>query len=278
MQLKLGSHCIKLDYPQVMGVLNVTPDSFSDGGRFLHIDDALEQARRIAAEGAAIIDVGGVSTRPGAAFVPVQQELDRVIPVIERVSAEIDIPISVDTSHPDVMRGAVNAGAVFINDVYALRQDGALQAAAGLGTVVCLMHMLGEPATMQEQPQYAHFPGDIVDFLGERIEHCRDAGMDDANLVIDPGFGFGKTNRHNLCLLDDLAQFADFGLPVLVGLSRKRTLGVITGRPLMQRMPAGLAAALMAADRGANIVRTHDVGPTVDALAIRQAVLEAGRE
>ena len=259
-----------------MGVLNVTPDSFSDGGRFLKHSDALHQARAMYAAGAAIIDIGGESTRPGAVAVSWQQEADRVIPVVEAVCAEMEVPVSVDTSKPQVMQAAVSAGATMINDVYALRRDGAMQMAAGLEAAVCLIHMQGEPGSMQRNPEYRDIPGDIVQFLRQRLEDCRAAGIDEDRILLDPGFGFGKTGQHNIRLLAHLQQFAEFGLPVLVGLSRKRTLGNLTGRSIDERMPAGVAAALLAADRGAHIVRTHDVAATVDAFRIRQAVIEVG--
>ena len=261
-----------------MGVLNVTPDSFSDGGCFLLKEDALKQAQSIHEDGAAIIDIGGVSTRPGAAEVAEQEELDRVIPVIEAVQGSIDISISVDTGNPAVMRAAVAAGATMINDVFALRREGALEAAAGLDAAICLMHMQGEPRTMQLKPAYRDVAGEIIEFLRGRLRECFDAGIAEQRIAVDPGFGFGKTDRHNTRLLADLGRLAALGRPLLVGLSRKRTLGNLTGRDVGERMPAGVAAALLAVDRGAHIVRTHDVGPTVDAFRIRQAVIEAGTD
>jgi len=259
-----------------MGVLNVTPDSFSDGGRFLQPSDALQQARVMCDAGAAIIDIGGESTRPGATAVPWQEEMDRVIPVIDAVCAAMEVPVCVDTSKPEVMEAAVAAGASMINDVNALRREGAMQMAARLGVTVCLVHMQGEPGEMQRNPCYRDVPGDIIEFLRERLEKCNEAGIEKERIVLDPGFGFGKTDRHNSSLLAHLGQFEQFGLPILVGLSRKRTLGNLTGRAVDERMPAGVAAALLAVDRGAHIVRTHDVAPTVDAFTIRQAVIEAG--
>lgn len=277
MQLRLGVRTLDLDQPRVMGILNVTPDSFSDGGRFLAHDAALRQAEAMLAAGASIIDVGGESTRPGAMSVSAEQEADRVLPVIESIARRLDVAISVDTSKPAVMRAAAEAGASLINDVYALRQDGALQAAADLGVAICLVHMQGTPATMQANPQYRHIPGDIMEFLRERMELCRQAGIDPARLVVDPGFGFGKADRHNLELLHNLRQLRDLGPPLLVGLSRKRLLGNLTGKPSGERVSAGVAAAVMAVERGANIVRTHDVAETVDALRVAQAVMEAGQ-
>lgn len=277
MLLRLGVRTLDLDQPRVMGILNVTPDSFSDGGRFLAHDAALRQAEAMLAAGVSIIDVGGESTRPGAMSVSAEQEADRVLPVIESIARRLDVAISVDTSKPAVMRAAAEAGASLINDVYALRQDGALQAAADLGVAICLVHMQGTPATMQSNPQYRHIPGDIMEFLRERMELCRQAGIDPARLVVDPGFGFGKTDRHNLELLHNLRQLRDLGPPLLVGLSRKRLLGNLTGKPSGERVSAGVAAAVMAVERGANIVRTHDVAETVDALRVAQAVMEAGQ-
>lgn len=275
MELRLGERILSLGQPRVMGILNVTPDSFSDGGRFLAPDAAIEQAARMAEEGADIIDVGGESTRPGARELPVQEELDRVMPVIEAIVERIDVPASIDTSKPEVMRAAVGAGAALINDVYALRREGALEAAAGLEAAICLMHMQGEPGTMQDHPEYQDLPGDIIDFLAARVRACRDAGIATDRLVVDPGFGFGKNDRHNLRILAKLDEFGALKLPLLVGLSRKRTLGNLTGKAPDQRTAAGLAAAVIAVTNGAHIVRTHDVGPTVDALKFVDAVRQS---
>lgn len=272
MELRLGDRILTLEQSRVMGVLNVTPDSFSDGGRFLSPDAALEQAASMSEQGADIIDVGGESTRPGAAELPVQQELDRILPVIESINGRFDVAVSVDTSKPEVMQAAVAAGAVLINDVFALRREGAMQAAAGLDAAICLMHMQGDPETMQVRPEYQALPVEIIDFHVERIRACRNAGIDTDRLIIDPGFGFGKTDQHNLKILANLAQFCDLKLPLLVGLSRKRTLGNLTGKGADQRVAAGVAAAVIAVSNGANIVRTHDVGPTVDALRVFDAV------
>jgi len=272
MQLKLGRRSLDLSRPRVMGVLNVTPDSFSDGGEFGRPDAAVRHALAMAEAGAAIIDVGGESTRPGAQPVSEAQEIDRVVPVIEAIVRATDTAVSIDTSKPGVMRAAIAAGAVMVNDVCALRGDGALQAAAEVDAAVCLMHMLGTPQTMQNEPRYRHLPGDVLDFLGARVAACEDAGIERGRLVLDPGFGFGKTDRHNLVLLAALREFSVFGLPVLVGLSRKRTLGKLTGRDVKGRTAAGVAAAVLAAERGAHIVRTHDVAATVDALAVVAAV------
>jgi dihydropteroate synthase len=277
MQLRLGARILELDQPRVMGILNVTPDSFSDGGRFFDRDAALRHAETMVAAGASIVDVGGESTRPGAASVSAEQETDRVIPVIEAIARQLDIAISVDTSKAPVMRAAVAAGATLINDVYALRQVGALEAAAELQVAVCLMHMQGTPASMQSNPHYRNVAADITVFLKERIAACVAAGIHSGRLLVDPGFGFGKTDRQNLELLHNLQQLSGLGPPLLVGLSRKRLLGSLTGRSTEQRVFAGIAAAVMAVERGARIVRTHDVAETIDALRVAQAVMEAGQ-
>ncbi len=278
MQLRLGPRTLNLDRPQVMGVLNVTPDSFSDGGRFLQVDAAARQAERMQAAGAAMIDVGGESTRPGAERISEGEELDRVIPVIESISGCSDVSISIDTSKPAVMRAAVEAGASMINDIYALRQEGAMEAALQLDATVCLMHMQGEPGTMQHKPDYKDIPGDILEFIAHRLAACRNAGIEPDRIVIDPGFGFGKTHEHNVRLLAKLERFRKLGMPLLVGLSRKSTLGYLTGKGAANRLSPGIAAAVLAVERGANIVRTHDVEPTVDALKIAHAVIQSGKK
>ena len=277
MILRLGNHELSLHRPRVMGVLNVTPDSFSDGGCFLSAGDAARRAAAMVRDGADIIDVGGESTRPGAQQISVQKELDRVIPVIEAIAGEHDVPISIDTSKPDVMVAAVTAGATMINDVYALRAPGALGVAADLETAICLMHMQGTPEGMQASPRYGALPGDVIGFLAERVDACIAKGVSRDRLVVDPGFGFGKNDDHNLQILARLDAFRALGLPILVGLSRKRTLGTLTGRPVNERLSAGIAAAVMAIERGANIIRTHDVGETVDALGVVTATMEAGK-
>ena len=264
---------LDLARPRVMGILNVTPDSFSDGGRFVTPDDALRQAERMIADGADLLDVGGESTRPGAAAVELAEELERVIPVIECLVAQFDVPVSIDTSKPEVMRAAVTAGAALINDVNALRAPDAIATVADLGVPACLMHMQGEPRTMQHAPQYDDVVADIVDYLGARVAACEDGGIARSRLLLDPGFGFGKTLEHNLALLAGLREFARLGLPVLVGISRKSMLGALTGREVGDRVAASVAAALMAVERGAAIVRVHDVAPTVDALRVWQAVV-----
>ncbi|VFM97127.1 MAG: Dihydropteroate synthase [Candidatus Kentron sp. G] len=261
-----------LQSPQVMGILNVTPDSFSDGGLFQHPTAALSQARKMAKKGADIIDVGGQSTRPGAVPISVQQELDRVIPVIRAIHAQIPIRISIDTSHPQVMREAVTAGAGIINDVRALREEGAMQAARELDVPVCLMHMQGEPETMQVAPDYRDVVREVYDFLLARVTTCQAQGIGRHRLLIDPGFGFGKTLAHNLELLSHLDRFVDTGIPVLAGLSRKSMIGAILNKKSVKRRLSGsVAAALVAAGKGVAIVRVHDVGPTVDALKVWKA-------
>ena len=268
MRLQCGRHLLDLDGPVVMGVLNVTPDSFSDGGRFFDLPAALAQAERLAEEGAAIIDVGGESTRPGAAPVTVEEEMRRVVPVVERLAGSLVVPVSVDTRTPAVMREVLAAGASMINDVTALRTPGALEAVAASGAAVCLMHMQGEPQTMQNEPHYANVLGEVHEFLRERVAACVAAGIARTRLVIDPGFGFGKTLEHNLELLRDLPTLAAEGLPVLAGLSRKRMIGALTGRGEGDRLAGSVALAVMAALNGASIVRAHDVRETVDALRI----------
>jgi dihydropteroate synthase len=272
--LTLGS--LRITAPAVMGILNVTPDSFSDGGRYNTFDVAIRQAIAMAENGAAIIDIGGESTRPGSAGVSLQEELDRVIPVIEAVRGAIDTPISIDTSKAAVMREAVGAGAGMINDVFALRSEGALDAAVELGVPVCLMHMQGEPRTMQEAPVYEDVVAEVAAFLEQRIAECVGAGLSEDLIVIDPGFGFGKTRDHNVGLLANLRQLQVRERPLLVGVSRKTTLGDLTGRDVGDRTAASVAAAVLAVNNGAAIVRAHDVRETVDALRVVQAVIEAG--
>jgi dihydropteroate synthase len=263
---------LDLSEPVVMGVLNVTPDSFSDGGRFTRRDDALEQARRMIGEGAGIIDVGGESTRPGAAPAGVDEELARVIPVIEALRRESPIFISVDTSKPQVMRAAVAAGADIINDVRALQEPGALETAAEARAGICLMHMKGEPRTMQDAPSYSDVVTEVRDFLAARIRAAHDAGIGRERIAIDPGFGFGKRARDNLALLKHLAEFAPLHVPVLVGLSRKSLLARITGRDVDSRTAGSVALAAIAVLTGARIVRAHDVAATVDAVRVAAAV------
>lgn len=251
-----------------MGVLNVTPDSFSDGGRFMDLDQALGQARMMVSEGADIIDIGGESTRPRALPVTAAAELDRVLPVLESVQREFDVPISIDTSKPEVMRDAVAAGASMINDISALRAPGALETAASLAVPVCLMHMQGAPRIMQEAPHYDDVVREVTEFLDDRATACIRAGIPRERIAVDPGFGFGKTLEHNLALLDGLERIVALGYPVLVGLSRKSMLGKLLGRAAEDRLAGSLALALLARQRGAGIIRVHDVAPTVDTLRI----------
>ncbi len=273
--LRLGP--VELDSPAVMGILNVTPDSFSDGDRYSTVDIALRRSEQMAEQGAAIIDVGGESTRPGAKAVSEQEELDRVLPIIEAIRREIDLPISIDTSKPGVMRAAVAAGAAIINDVFALRADGAIEAAVDLQRPVCLMHMQGEPRNMQIEPHYDDVVGEVTQFLRERVAQCKQAGLGDDLIIVDPGFGFGKRPAHNVELLAGLSQVTEIGVPVLIGVSRKSTLGKITGKDVSQLMPASIAAAVLAVEQGARIVRAHDVAETVDALRVVAAFMNSGR-
>lgn len=272
-QLDCAGRILRLDMPRVMGIVNVTPDSFSDGGAHADPEAAVAHGLRLAAEGADVLDVGGESTRPGAGEVPLEEELRRVVPVIERLARETALPISVDTSKPEVMRAAVAAGAGMVNDVYALRREGALDAAAELGVPVVLTHMLGEPRSMQDDPRYDDVVGDVHRFLAERIFVAEMAGIAKKRIVVDPGFGFGKTTRHNLQLLAQLERFTELGVPVLAGLSRKRTIGELTGREApAERIHGSVAAHLIAAQRGARLLRVHDVAATVDALRVWNAV------
>jgi dihydropteroate synthase len=255
-----------------MGVLNVTPDSFSDGGELASPEAALRQARRMAEAGAAILDVGGESTRPGAREVGTGEELDRVLPVVEALVAELELPVSVDTSKPEVMREAIAAGAAMVNDVRALQAPGALAAVAGSQAAVCLMHMQGEPRTMQVDPRYRDVVAEVHAFLAARVEACETAGIGRERVVVDPGFGFGKTLEHNLTLLAGLREFARDGLPVLAGLSRKSMIGALTGRSVRERLAGSVALAALAVANGASIIRAHDVAETVDAVKVAAAV------
>jgi dihydropteroate synthase len=276
--LDCNGRALDLSRTAVMGILNVTPDSFSDGGFFLSAEKAVVHALRMAGEGADILDVGGESTRPGAQVVSAQEELDRVIPVIEAVAKSVSLPISIDTSKPEVMREAVRAGAGFINDVRALREPGALEAAASLNVPVCLMHMQGEPRGMQVSPSYRDVVTEVRDFLRERIEVAAAAGIPRERIVIDPGFGFGKSVTHNLELLRDLGSLRALGVPVLAGLSRKSLIGALLGLPVDQRVSASVALALIAVQNGAQIVRVHDVRATHEAIRMWEAVYPQGRE
>ena len=274
--LHCGDKHLDLGLPIIMGILNLTPDSFSDGGQFDGFDAAIKHARQMVDDGAKIIDVGGESTRPGAQAVSVQQELDRVIPVIEKLSQSLSAVISIDTNKASVMQAAVAAGAGFINDVWALQKPDTLRVVAELCVPICLMHMQGSPRTMQKAPEYADVVAEIDAFFRSRIAACETAGIDKQRILLDPGFGFGKSLEHNLELLRNLSAFKKHDLPLLAGVSRKRMLGVITGAEVDQRIHASVAAAVIAAANGANILRVHDVKATRDALLVQQAVY-AGR-
>ncbi|MCL1118976.1 dihydropteroate synthase [Shewanella seohaensis] len=270
-ELIAGTKRLSLASPVVMGILNVTPDSFSDGGKFSSFELACQHADDMVAQGALIIDIGGESTRPGAADVTVEDELARVIPLVEYVAKHHDVWISVDTSKPEVMRQAVNAGAHLINDVRALLEPGALETAAQLNVPICLMHMQGAPRSMQTAPEYQDVVADVTEFLCERIQACIDAGIPRERLLIDPGFGFGKTLEHNYELLAKLERFEPFELPILIGLSRKSMIGNLLARPTSERLAGSLAGAMIAAQKGAHIIRVHDVPETVDMLKVLQA-------
>jgi dihydropteroate synthase len=255
-----------------MGILNVTPDSFSDGGRFKGLEQALAHARSMVQAGASLIDVGGESTRPGALPVSVQEELDRVCPVVEAIAAELDVIISVDTSSPEVIRQAAGLGMGLINDVRSLQRPGALQAAAQTDAAVCLMHMLGEPGDMQRDPRYTDLVGEVTDFLAARVLACQNAGINASRIVLDPGFGFAKTHAHNLSLFKQLKALALLGRPLLVGVSRKSIVGQALGRPVDDRLAGSLALAALAVFNGASILRVHDVAETVDVVRMIAAV------
>ncbi len=277
--LHCGNKTLDLSESVVMGILNTTPDSFSDGGCFIELDAALSQARQMVAEGAAMIDIGGESTRPGAQAVSIDEELGRVIPLIELLSKELPVPISIDSSKAEVMRVAVAAGAGMVNDVLALREPQALQTVAELQVPVCLMHMQGEPRTMQSQPQYENVVSEVMAFLSQRAEACLSAGIGAKNIVLDPGFGFGKSLPHNLSLLKQLDRFSELKFPLLVGLSRKSMIGaVLNDAPVAERLHGSVAAAVMAVMQGAKIVRVHDVKATAEALSFCRAVNNSEQE
>ncbi len=280
LKLECKGRSLSLARPQIMGILNVTPDSFSDGARFMQPDQALARAAQLVADGATLLDIGGESTRPGAADVAEQEELDRVIPVVERVARELDVMISVDTSKAKVMAEACRAGAHLINDVRALQEPGALEAAAASQALICLMHMQGQPRTMQQSPQYADLFADIDTFFRQRIAACDALDIPSERLVLDPGFGFGKTLEQNYRLLGGLQHFAVHGLPLLVGMSRKSMIGQLLDRPVNERMAGSLGAALFAVGQGASIIRVHDVRETHDALRVFLCAAEGcgGRE
>lgn len=271
--MKFANKTVDLSSPKVMGILNVTPDSFSDGGRFIKPDAALYQVESMLADGATFIDVGGESTRPGAADVSVEDEISRVVPVVEAIASRFDTVISVDTSKPDVMLEACRAGAGLINDVRALQEPGALSVAKQSGAAVCLMHMQGQPRTMQHEPKYQDLFADIFAFLDDRVQVCIDVGIERERILLDPGFGFGKTLQHNYQLLQGMERFHHMGLPLLVGMSRKSMLGNLLGRAVEERLAGSLACATIAAMKGAQIIRVHDVKQTVDALKVTMAVL-----
>jgi len=274
MILDCAGKALDLSHPQVMGILNVTPDSFSDGGQFLAQDSALAQAKQMVADGAGIIDVGGESTRPGAAIVSIEEEIARVVPVIEAIQAEINIPISIDTSKPDVMRAAIKAGAGLINDVQALQVNGALQAAAELNVPVCLMHAQGSPQTMQDSPQYTDVVKEVTDFLMARVVACEQAGIAREQLILDPGFGFGKKANHNLRLMKHLNHLIKQGLPILVGVSRKSMIGKLLKVSVEERLAASLSLAAISVWQGAKIIRSHDVRETVQAIMMCDHVMK----
>lgn len=275
MKFACRDHLLDLTEPCVMGVLNVTPDSFSDGGRYADAAAAIERGVAMAGEGAAIIDVGGESTRPGAADVGVQEEIDRVVPVIEALVRRVRVPVSIDTSKPEVMRAALAAGASLVNDVNALRAPGALEAVADTGAAVCLMHMQGGPRTMQVAPSYGDVVAEVRQFLADRVRACLAAGIGRTRVCVDPGIGFGKRPEHNLALLSAIDRLTDPGLPVLIGVSRKSLVGIITGRPPEGRLAGSVAFAALAVMGGAAIVRAHDVAETVDAVKVASALKRA---
>ncbi|WP_203009378.1 dihydropteroate synthase [Pseudomonas paraversuta] len=274
-RLPCGNRVLDLAHPHVMGILNVTPDSFSDGGRFAAVDAAMRHAQAMVLAGATLIDVGGESTRPGAPVVSPQEELDRVAPVVERISRELDVIISVDTSAPIVMTEVARLGAGLINDVRSLRREGALQAAAATGLPVCLMHMLGEPGDMQDNPHYTDLVGEVSAFLAERMAQCAAAGIASERIVLDPGFGFAKTMQHNLSLFKHMEALHALGRPLLVGVSRKSMIGQALNRPVTERLYGSLALAALAVTKGARILRVHDVAETVDVVRMIAAVESA---
>jgi len=272
LMLRCGRFALELSRPVVMGIVNVTPDSFSDGGLHFERQAAIAAGLRMVEEGAAIIDVGGESTRPGAAAVAVQQEVDRVVPVIEALAARADVLLSVDTSKPEVITAALRAGAHLVNDIRALRVPGALAAAAAQDAAVCVMHMQGEPATMQADPRYDDVVAEVRDFLLARAKACLEAGIRSDSICIDPGIGFGKTYQHNVELLRNQRAFTDLGYPLLIGVSRKGVIGIMTGRPASERLVGSAVAAAFAVQAGVAIIRVHDVAATVDAVKVATAL------
>jgi dihydropteroate synthase len=270
--MRFRSRTLDLSVPAVMGILNVTPDSFSDGGLHYARDAAIDAGLRMAEEGAAIVDVGGESTRPGAAAVSAQEEVDRVAPVLEALAARSPVLLSVDTSKPEVIAAALQAGAHMVNDVRALQLPGALDAAVAGNAAVCVMHMRGEPATMQQSPQYDDVVAEVHGFLVARVAACRAAGLGPDSICVDPGIGFGKAYGHNLALLRNLRRFTDLGAPLLLGVSRKSLIGIMTGRPAHERLAGSVVLAGLAVQAGAAIIRAHDVAATVDAVKVATAL------
>ena len=282
-QLVCGERELDLSNTQVMGILNVTPDSFSDGGQLytgstLLLDQVLRRAENMLRDGASILDIGGESTRPGAAVVGLQEEMDRVLPVVERIAKELDVVISVDTSSPELMTEAVAVGAGLLNDVRALGREGALKAASATGLPICLMHMQGSPATMQDRPEYDDVLDDVEDFLAQRVKDCEAAGINSDRLILDPGFGFGKTVEHNLRLMNNITHLRNMGFPVLIGTSRKSMIGAVLGRDVDQRLPGSLATVAMAVMQGAEIIRVHDVAETMDVVKMTRAMMRESVE
>lgn len=272
MIINCAGKSLDLSAPRIMGILNVTPDSFSDGGKYVAIDAALSQARKMVDDGADILDIGGESTRPGSKVVPIDEEINRVVPVIEAISAELNVPISIDTMKPQVMQAAVAAGAGLINDVNALRTDGALETAAKLDVPVCLMHMQGTPQTMQADPHYDDVVSEVVSFLLARVDACVQAGINPENIILDPGFGFGKRARHNLRLMKQLSRLTALPYPVLVGVSRKSIIGDMLNVSVDERLAGSLSLATIAVWQGAKIIRTHDVKATMQAVKLCEHV------
>lgn len=281
--LNCGIRQLNLSETHVMGILNVTPDSFSDGGvlcssKGVNLDKVIQQADQMVRDGATILDIGGESTRPGASPVSVQEEMDRVLPVVERIAAELDVVVSVDTSTPEIMTASARLGAGLINDVRALGREGALSAAAATDLPVCLMHMQGSPTTMQDCPEYDDVLGDVSYFLRERVTACEEVGIQKHRLILDPGFGFGKTVSHNLRLMNNLKILRDMGLPLLIGTSRKSMIGAVLNREVDQRLSGSLATVAVAVMQGAEIIRVHDVAETVDVVKMTKAIMAESAE
>ena len=272
MLLNLGQRTLDLSAPKVMGVINMTPDSFSDGGKYQTLDDAFSAVYKMISDGAAIIDIGGESTRPGAQEIPTQIQLDRVIPLIEMIKKNSNIIITIDSGNPEVIKESISSGIELVNDVFALQKPGALEVLAKSDKAVCLMHMQNQPKNMQNNPVYNKLPDDILSFFEQRINDCQNAGIAKNRIIIDPGFGFGKNMQHNLILLKCLKSFTKFNTPICVGLSRKKLIGDLTGKSIEERLVGGIVAALHAIKNGANIIRTHDVAASVDAIKIMHSI------